>query len=86
MSLPDLINTAGVTLILAAYVLSQAKKIDAAGWQYALLNLTGAGLACYGSYLISAWPFVVLEGIWSVVSLLSLIQFMRRTNVDIDVK
>jgi hypothetical protein len=39
-----------------------------------LLNVVGAGLACYASYLIHYWPFVILEGTWFLVSLIGLIK------------
>jgi len=41
---------------------------------YFFLNIIGAGLACYASYRIDYWPFVILEGVWVVVSLAGLIK------------
>jgi len=68
MSVPDLINTAGVSLILLAFLLLQLKKVSAHQLIYLLMNALGAGLACYGSFLIEAWPFVVLEAVWTLVA------------------
>jgi hypothetical protein len=39
-----------------------------------LLNLAGAALAVYGSYLIKAIPFVILEGVWAMVAIYALIK------------
>jgi hypothetical protein len=74
MPVADVINSVGVSLILIAFFLLTLKKVDAQNVYYNLLNLIGAGLACYGSYLIKSIPFVVLEAIWSLVALYGLIR------------
>ena len=74
MPAADLINSVGVTLILIAFLLLTLKKVSAQNIYYNLLNFVGAGLACYGSYLIKSIPFVVLEGIWSLVALYGLVK------------
>jgi hypothetical protein len=74
MQAADLINSAGVSLILLAFLLLTLKKVTPQSTSYNLLNLVGAGLACYGSVLINAVPFVVLEGIWCAVALYGLLK------------
>jgi hypothetical protein len=37
-----------------------------------LLNTIGAALTCFASYLISYWPFFVLEATWAIISLVAL--------------
>ena len=74
MAVPDIINSLGVSLILVAFLLLTLKKVDPQSKVYHLLNLAGAGLACYGSVLINAIPFVVLEGIWCLVALYGLLR------------
>ena len=74
MLVADVINSVGVSLILIAFFLLTLKKVDSQNVYYNLLNLIGAGLACYGSYLIKSIPFVVLEAIWSLVALYGLIK------------
>ena len=68
----NLIGTIGVALLLAAFVLNLLKRVSAEGYIYTLLNLPGAGLACYSSYLIDFLPFVVLEGVWALAAALAL--------------
>lgn len=70
----DIINTLGVSLILLAFLLLQIKKVTFTDKLYHILNLAGAGLACYGAVLIDAMPFVVLEAIWAIVALIGLIK------------
>jgi hypothetical protein len=45
---------------------------------YVCLNLLGAGLACYASWLLDFFPFVVLEGTWAVVAAFALGRIVRR--------
>jgi hypothetical protein len=77
MTTPDLINTTGVSLILLAFLLLQLKRVSATNTAYLLMNAVGAGLAAYGSFLIKAWPFVVLEGVWALVAVISLVNAAR---------
>lgn len=72
MSAASLIGSAGVALLLAAFLLNLAQVLPANGHPYTLLNLVGAALACYSSYLIDFMPFVVLEGTWAVVAAVAL--------------
>ncbi|HXB39984.1 MAG TPA: hypothetical protein VNZ49_05535 [Bacteroidia bacterium] len=73
MPVADIINSFGVSLILLAFLLLTLKKTSPQSVTYNLLNLIGAGLVCYGSILINAVPFVVLEGIWCVVAVYGLL-------------
>jgi hypothetical protein len=72
------IGTLGVTLLLLAFFLNFIKVLRADGWSYLGLNLVGAMLAGYSSYLISFMPFVVLEGTWAGVALIGIAQRLRR--------
>lgn len=74
MNINDWIGTIGVSLILTAYFCSTFNWISAQSRIFFLLNIVGAAMACYASYLISYWPFVVLEGTWTMVSLIGLIK------------
>ena len=76
-TVPDIINSAGVALILLAFFLLITKKVGAENSFYLLLNLFGAALACVGSILINAYPFVLLEGVWSLVALYGLMKKIK---------
>ncbi|MBB6129428.1 hypothetical protein HDF22_003554 [Mucilaginibacter lappiensis] len=45
------------------------------------MNFIGAGTCCYASYMVSFYPFVVLEGVWGFVALISLLKVPRGTSV-----
>jgi hypothetical protein len=74
MSIENIINTAGVFLILLAFFLLTIGKLRSDNRIYLLMNITGGILACIGSYLINAIPFIILEGTWAVVALIALIR------------
>lgn len=60
---------AGVALLLVAFLLNLARVLRSDGYLYMTLNLLGAALACYSSYLIRFVPFIILEGVWAAVAL-----------------
>lgn len=77
MEYNDIIGTAGVGLILMAYFLNTAKLMESNGKSYYVMNVIGAALACYASFLIIYWPFVILEGTWTLVSIYGLMKAMK---------
>lgn len=77
MDLSSWIGSAGVTLLLLAFVLNLLNKLNSDSVIYLVLNIAGAGLACISSILISFWPFVVLEGVWALASLVPLIKKIK---------
>jgi len=74
MNTNDWIGTIGVGLILIAYFCSTFNWISAHSRIFFLLNTVGAAMACSASYLIAYWPFVVMEGTWSIVSMIGFIK------------
>ena len=72
-----MIGSLGVALLLVAFFLNLVKVMRPDGWLYLALNLLGASLACYSSYLIQFMPFVVLEGTWAVVAMFGLARLVR---------
>jgi len=77
MTYNDLIGTLGVAIILMAYFLNTIKMLPKDGKMFYLLNIIGAALACYASFLIGYWPFVILEGTWTLVSIYGLMRTMK---------
>jgi hypothetical protein len=78
MSYNDIIGTIGVGLILIAFFCSTFNWISGKSKLFFLLNIVGAGLACYASYLIDYWPFVILEGTWFIVSVVGFLKTNER--------
>ncbi len=74
----DWIGFIGVFQILLAYVLNVAGKLNQKDLAFILLNLVGAGMACLASVLMQYLPFIILEGVWAIVSLFSFIRYLRQ--------
>ncbi|MBK7561113.1 MAG: hypothetical protein IPP43_15990 [Chitinophagaceae bacterium] len=70
----DIIGTLGVGSILLAYFFNIFNFIPKEGKLFFLMNIIGAGLACYASFLINYWPFVILEGTWFLISVMGLLK------------
>lgn len=77
MEFNDIVGAIGVGLILIAYFLNIFSLIEKEGKLYFLLNILGASLACYASFLISYKPFIILEATWAMVSLFGLISIFK---------
>ena len=77
MNYNDIVGTVGVGLILLAFFLNTTKLIVNNGKLYYMMNIFGAALACYASFLILYTPFIILEGTWTLVSIYGLMKAMK---------
>jgi len=78
MSIPDIIATIGVIILLVAFFLNLNKRVETNSYYYIISNIVGAGLCCLSSYLIRFYPFVLLEAVWSLVAIVSLFNNVPR--------
>lgn len=78
MSTADIIATVGISILLIAFILNSRKLIAADKNLYNLLNIIGAALCGYSAYLISFYPFVVLETVWAMVAMISIVKGVSR--------
>ena len=77
MNINDWIGFTGVTILLLAFLLNLRGKLSQNDLPYILMNVIGAGLAGLASVLIHYVPFVILEGAWTLVSLVALVKHFR---------
>ena len=77
MNTVDWIGFIGVFQILLAYMLNVMGKVSHKDLSFILLNLIGAGMACLSSILLNYWPFIILEAVWTIISLISLLNYKR---------
>lgn len=73
------ISVVGSLLILAAYAANQFRWIDSTRISYTLLNLVGSAVLTVIAVVESQWGFLLLEGVWAIVSLIALVQLMRKS-------
>lgn len=74
MGFTDWLGFLGVMLLLAAYFLTSFNFIRTNSIVFMALNCIGAVLACVASILLHYLPFVILEGTWFVIALVSWIK------------
>lgn len=79
MTLGEITGTLGVSILLLAFALNLKGVWSHHSMPYLVLNILGALLACISSVMIRFWPFVVLEGVWTVSSAIMLIK-QRNTH------
>ena len=80
MTTVDWIGFLGVFQILLAYCLNVIGKVSHKDLPFILLNLIGAAMACLASILLNYWPFIILEAVWALVSLYSLLKFRKKST------
>jgi hypothetical protein len=71
-----------VALLLLAFFLSLFKFISQDGFAYIGMNIAGAGLACWSSWIIAFMPFVVLEAVWCLVAAEALVRRVRMPHAQ----
>ncbi|MFL5792783.1 MAG: hypothetical protein ACJ75K_29125 [Actinomycetes bacterium] len=65
-------------LILAGYTLGQLRLLDQHAPAYLVLNLVGSFVLAVIALVDERWGFLLLEGVWSIVSAISLVNVLRR--------
>lgn len=75
MTQTDWIGFIGVTILLIAYFLNLFDILPRHSLRYLCLNLVGAGMACFAAILLKYLPFIILEGSWTMVSVIGLLNY-----------
>jgi hypothetical protein len=74
MNPSEIIGSIGVAVLLVAFFLNLFQFLPEKSRPYAFMNLIGAALSCYASWMIHFVPFVVLEGTWALVAAAALVR------------
>ncbi len=77
MNTIDWLGFIGVFLILLAYILNVSNIISNKNLIFIILNIAGASIAFLASILLNYIPFVILEGVWALISLISLVNYFK---------
>ena len=73
----QVVQVAGALLILTAFAAAQFHYLDQDSLSYIVLNLVGSIILAVLAYIESQWGFVLLEGVWAIVSAWSLVRHFR---------
>ncbi len=78
LTLPDILGTAGVVLIVFTYVLLQIEKIRSDQLAYSVLNAVGAAMILVSLYYSFNFPAFVVEFFWLMISLFGIGKYFFR--------
>lgn len=68
------IQLAGALLVLAAFILAQANRLSTTSRVYLTLNFVGAAILAVDAAVHRQPGFLLLEGVWALVSLWGLLR------------
>jgi hypothetical protein len=72
-----MLQLVGALLVLAGFVAAQAGRLDPAAPLYLAVNLIGSAILAVDAFHAGAWGFLLLEGVWALVSAWGLAQAWR---------
>jgi hypothetical protein len=73
----QVVQVAGALLILAAFTAAQFGLMGTHSRLYLVLNLVGAAILTVLAWHEDQWGFLLLEGVWTLVSAWGLLQVLR---------
>ena len=70
----DAIQLLGSMLVLTAFVAGTTGRMRQAGYRYLILNAVGSAILTVTAAVSREWGFLLLEGVWALVSLYSILR------------
>ena len=77
-AIDQIVQVGGALLILAAFILAQVGRLETGSVPYLVLNLVGSSVLAIDAWLGAEWGFLLLEGVWAIVSAIGLARALSR--------
>ncbi len=74
-----LVGIIGATIILVTFLLNQFGKLSAESRSYDIANAVGSLILVSYAVLLDSVPFMILNGVWFVVSFRDVIRSFRKS-------
>ena len=74
------LQVAGALMVLGAFAAAQFGVLGQQSLRYLLLNLVGSGILAVLAFQEQQWGFLLLEGVWALVSAWGVLTLARASN------
>lgn len=78
LDVPLTIGTVGMVFILLAFLMNQLHRWSDEDLLYDVCNMIGGLLLLWYAWIGLAWPFLVLNGVWSIYSIIDVVHDLQR--------
>ena len=79
----QIISVLGALAILGAYVANQFRLIGPSNMSYSVMNFIGSAVLTVIAVIEVQWGFILLEGVWALVSLWGIITLLRGARLEV---
>lgn len=79
----DVVGTAGVILVVAAYFLLQIGKIRSDSLLFSVSNAVGAALILFSLFFEFNAPAFLIEFFWLLISIIGVVRYFIRRKGDV---
>ena len=73
----QVVSVLGALAVLAAYAANQLRLIGPSNLSYSAMNFAGSAVLAVVAVVEAQWGFLLLEGVWALVSLWGVISTLR---------